>query len=155
MRMVYPGTAAPPKTQPGGGERLERVFSAVDAIKDDLVSCGRNLQLLFSPSDVLPFSYGETGFKVYTADEKGNLRYVRYQWDADQKTLSRIVNTQPPQLLLENVTLFRIRFFLDQQMAMYQLDQGNAERVRGYIYLPHLNDMQNKEDQYGRTNQRA
>ena len=110
-------------------QRLETLFRAVDQIKSDLTSCGKGM-----PESKRPLI--ESGPDYFSVRyKKKKVRKVEYRFDQEQKKLTRRVNRNKAETVLDGVTDFYINYFQESKSVLYRIEMNGKEQIRGYIFL--------------------
>jgi len=66
------------------------------------------------------------------------LKEVEYKLYAEDNILKRKVDRGYFQPLIEEVTMFAVKYYPEALSLLYRLEVNKKEQVRGYIYMPHM-----------------
>jgi hypothetical protein len=132
MQNLTTGTGLPVERKTEKSQHLERLFHAVDTIKSDLTKCGKGLPESKRPLFESGTDYFSVRFKRKTVQK------VEYRFDPEQRTLSRRVNRQKVETILDQVTDFYITFFPESRSVLYRIEMNGRENIRGYIFLVNM-----------------
>ncbi len=123
---------------------MEKVFSTVDTLKQDLNVCGANMKSGESsvrisaakPVDgVVRGSTGELECSWRLCEGADRIETVAYKYFPKLGALRRKVNNGHWNTLLDHVTDFYVTYFPDANSILYRIELIKKEQIRGYIFL--------------------
>jgi hypothetical protein len=92
-------------------ERLGAIFNCIDSLKADLNKAKSFKVLKRTP-----------GFKANA---------IKWSWNTDKLFRNN-------ELVLDDVTDFRVSFFPDANSVLYRIEMQKKDQIRGYIFLHNL-----------------